>query len=66
MMQQNQSPKSHIAICLIVKNEAPYLLEWIAYHRVIGVDRFLIYNNDSTDETSSILEHLDRAGIGSH
>jgi len=52
-----------IVVCAIVKNEAPYLLEWIAYHRVIGVDGFLIYNNDSTDETPRILEQLARAGI---
>lgn len=45
------------------KNEAPYILEWIAYYRVMGVDHFLIYNNDSTDETPKILRSLDKAGI---
>ena len=56
----------NIVICAIMKNEAPYILEWIAYHRVIKVDHFLIYNNDSTDETAEILQCLDAAGIISY
>ena len=39
-----------LAIGAIVKNEGPYLLEWIAFHRVVGVDRFFIADNASTDE----------------
>lgn len=50
-------------ICGIVKNEAPYLLEWIAYHKAIGIDAFVIYDNLSTDNSYDILRALDRAGI---
>lgn len=52
-----------IAIAAIVKNEAPYLLEWIAYHRVVGVSHFLIANNDSTDETPVLLQRLQSLGL---
>ncbi len=38
-----------IAICAIYKNEAPYLLEWIAFHKMIGVDHFVLYDNGSDD-----------------
>ncbi len=38
-----------IAICAIFKNEAPYLLEWIAFHAMIGVDHFMLYDNGSDD-----------------
>ncbi|MGB3560397.1 MAG: glycosyltransferase family 92 protein [Geitlerinemataceae cyanobacterium] len=62
----NDIKKANIAVCATVKNEAPYLLEWIAYHRVIGVDHFLIYNNDSTDRTTEILNSLAEAGILTH
>ena len=55
--------KFKVVIVITVKNEAPYLLEWIAYHRAIGVDHFLIYNNDSTDTTPNILQSLEKAGI---
>lgn len=50
-------------ICAIVKNESPYLLEWIAYHKAIGIDFFIIYDNLSTDDSYSILKILDRRGI---
>src|SRR5690606_29536464 len=33
----------------------PYIEEWIAHHRAIGVDRFLIYDNASTDGTGDRL-----------
>ncbi|MGB8813172.1 MAG: glycosyltransferase family 2 protein, partial [Paracoccaceae bacterium] len=39
------------AIVTTMKNEGPFILEWIAYHRMIGVDDFLIYTNDCSDGT---------------
>jgi hypothetical protein len=33
----------------IFKDEAPYLLEWIAFHKMIGVALFVLYDNGSTD-----------------
>jgi O-antigen biosynthesis protein len=38
-----------IAVCAIFKDEAPYLLEWLAFHTMIGVDLFFLYDNGSTD-----------------
>ena len=57
--------KHTLAICAIVKNEHDYLLEWIAYHRVVGVDHFLIYNNseENDDGTTRLLKRLHRAGV---
>jgi hypothetical protein len=52
-----------LAICAIAKNEARYLLEWIAYHRVVGVEHFLIFDNDSNDGTSEMLEKLTETGF---
>ncbi|SMP01646.1 glycosyltransferase family 2 protein [Shimia sagamensis] len=45
-----------------VRNEAPYLLEWIAHHRAAGVTDFLIYSNDCDDGTDQMLELLAEAG----
>ena len=52
-----------LAVCCIVKNEAPYLLEWIAYHRVVGVEHFLVFDNDSDDQTPEILARLAGQGV---
>jgi hypothetical protein len=49
-----------------VKNEGPFLLEWIAFHRVIGVTDFLFYSNDCSDGTDRLLDTLADHGIVTH
>lgn len=49
-----------------VKNEGPFLLEWIAFNRVIGVSDFLFYSNDCTDGTAKLLDALAARGIVKH
>ncbi|MCV2891877.1 glycosyltransferase family 2 protein [Lentibacter sp. XHP0401] len=53
----------NITALTCVKNEGPFLLEWIAYNRVIGVTDFMIYHNDCTDGTDRLLEKLQEHGI---
>lgn len=53
-------------IVTTMKNEGPFILEWIAYHRAIGVDDFLIYTNDCTDGTDTMLDILQRKGLCQH
>jgi Glycosyltransferase family 92 len=55
--------KYTLSICAIVRNEARYILEWIAFHKAIGVDHFYIYDNQSTDDTTDILLRLEAAGL---
>jgi FkbM family methyltransferase len=55
-----------LAIAAIFKNEAPYILEWVAFHRVLGVDRFFIADNASNDGTTELLAALASAGIVTH
>lgn len=49
-----------------VKNEAPFLLEWIAYHKVIGFDTVIVYSNPSDDGTDELLASLAEAGEITH
>lgn len=51
-----------IAATAIFQNEAPYLAEWIQYHRLIGVEHFYLYNNRSTDEFYEVLAPFVIAG----
>lgn len=55
-------------ICAVtcVKNEGPFLLEWIAFNRVIGVTDFLFYSNDCTDATDRLLDALAERDIVRH
>ncbi|MEP1352895.1 MAG: glycosyltransferase family 2 protein [Tateyamaria sp.] len=49
-----------------MKNEGPFILEWVAYNRIIGVTDFLIYTNDCSDGTTVLLETLAAEGIVTH
>ncbi len=49
-----------------MKNEAPYIIEWVAYHRAMGVDNFLIYTNGCEDGTTELLDRLQEMGILQH
>ncbi|MEM6308726.1 MAG: glycosyltransferase family 2 protein [Pseudomonadota bacterium] len=49
-----------------VKNEGPFLLEWIAFNRVIGVTDFLFYSNDCDDGTDALLDALATRSIVQH
>lgn len=49
-----------------VKNEGPFLLEWIAYNRLIGVSDFLFYSNDCSDGTDRLLDALAHRGLLRH
>ncbi|MEM9320455.1 MAG: glycosyltransferase family 2 protein [Pseudomonadota bacterium] len=44
------------------KNEAPYFLEWVAYHKLIGFDTICVFQNDSDDGTHEILRELSDLG----
>lgn len=44
-----------VSICLIFKDEAAYLREWLEYHILIGVEHFYLYNNNSSDGYLEIL-----------
>ncbi len=41
-----------------VRNEGPFLIEWVAYHRVLGFDNIVIFGDDSIDGTSDLLVAL--------
>ena len=55
-----------LGVGAIFKNEGPYILEWIAFHRAVGVTRFFIADNASDDGSTELLAALDRAGIIRH
>jgi len=57
---------TRIAEVAFTKNEGRFLLEWIAYHRLIGVDDFLIYTNDCGDGSPALLDRLEEMGIVAH
>ncbi len=49
-----------------MKDEGPFILEWLAYHRSIGVTDFLVYTNDCSDGTDDMFDLLQRKGYVEH
>ena len=63
-----QTPQSgnRTTIVTTMKNEGPFILEWIAYHQAIGVDDFLVYTNDCSDGTDDMFDLLQAKGVVQH
>lgn len=47
-----------VTIVTTMRNEGRHLLEWVAYHKVLGVTDFLVYTNDCDDGTDAMLDLL--------
>ena len=63
-IKENRSvPDTYLAVCVIAKNEGSYFKEWIEWHRKIGVEKFYVYDNESTDETREVLTPYINKGI---
>lgn len=45
-----------------MKDEAPYIIEWVAYHKSIGFDRIVVLANDCADGTHEMLQRLHSLG----
>jgi len=59
-----QSPR--LGIAAIMKNERPYIIQWLAHHRALGFTRFFIADNNSDDGSSELLSSLSDLGFIEH
>lgn len=57
-------PSFLVTTCM--KDEGPFILEWIAWHKSIGIDRMVVFTNDCTDGTNLILDRLEELGLLRH
>lgn len=49
-----------------MKNEGPFMLEWVAHNRSLGFDGLVIYTNDCVDGTDMMARRLEDLGLASH
>ena len=56
-------PLYKLSIAAIFQNEAVYLDEWIKYHRMVGVEHFLLYNDASEDDWQKVLNPYIAEGV---
>lgn len=55
-----------VLIVVSMKNEGPYLLEWLSWHKAIGVTDFVVFTNHCEDGTDLMLDRLDAIGEVTH
>ena len=49
-----------LGITTIQRGRAAYLLEWIAFHQIVGFERFIIYSHGGDSEQEALLSPLSR------
>jgi len=54
---------NEIAIGAIMRDEGPYLKEWLDFHILVGIKKFFLYDNGSVDNTTEILKPYIERGI---
>jgi hypothetical protein len=54
------------ALVATMCNEGPYILEWVAYHRLIGFSEIVVCTNDCIDDSPALLDLLADRGLLRH
>jgi hypothetical protein len=49
-----------------MRNEGPFILEWVAYHRAIGFTDIVVCTNDCIDASPALLDRMEELGILAH
>ncbi len=57
-------PRVCIATCM--KDEGPFILEWVAWNHAIGIRDIVVFTNDCTDGTDLMLDRLQDLGLLTH
>lgn len=54
---------AYLSLAAIIKNEAPYIREWVCFYYLNGVEKFYLYDNESEDNLREVLSDFVSAGI---
>lgn len=57
---------SRFAVLTTMKNEGPFVLDWLAHHRALGFEDFVICTNDCEDGTDALVRRLEEMGLAQH
>ncbi|SIT78504.1 Glycosyl transferase family 2 [Yoonia rosea] len=57
---------TRFVIATPMKNEGPFIVEWVAHNLAIGVDAIAVFSNDCSDGSDALLDRLDAMGKVHH
>jgi len=59
----NKAVPHKLSVCTMVNDEAAYVEEWVAYHLLLKIDHFYIYNDRSSDNITEVLAPYIKQGF---
>jgi hypothetical protein len=60
------SDDPNILLLTSMRNEGPFVVEWLAHHRALGASSALVFSNDCDDGTDGLLDALAAQGVVEH
>lgn len=58
------SPHGSLVVLSTMKDEGPFIVEWVAHHLALGFTELMVYTNDCSDGTDTLLKRLEAMGTG--
>ena len=65
-LKRHASPHGQVTAVSMMKDEGPYVIEWVAHHLAVGFTDLLVYTNDCSDGTDDMLIRLEELGLAHH
>lgn len=65
-LKRHVSPHGQVTAVSMMKDEGPFVIEWIAHHLAIGFTDLVVYTNDCSDGTDDMLIRLEELGLAHH
>ncbi len=65
-LQRHVSPHGQVTAVSMMKDEGPFVIEWVAHHLAVGFTDLVVYTNDCSDGTDDMLIRLEELGLAHH
>lgn len=65
-LKRHASPHGQVTAVSMMKDEGPYVIEWVAHHLAVGFSDLVVYTNDCSDGTDDMLIRLEALGLAHH
>ncbi|VDC31522.1 glycosyltransferase family 2 protein [Pseudogemmobacter humi] len=65
-LKRHLSPHGQVTAVSMMKDEGPYVIEWVAHHLAVGFTDLVVYTNDCSDGTDDMLIRLEELGLAHH
>lgn len=65
-LKRHESPHGQVTAVSMMKDEGPFVIEWVAHHLAVGFTDLVVYTNDCSDGTDDMLIRLEELGLAHH